>query len=451
MPSEPTGVLPGGGESLPAPPRSMWPFQHARLVLFFAILAALSTLSGVATLRALGPAADPARVEATLAAAVCATAALGFAGVFLHRLRVLPLRFQETERYLAAIERQSRKYRALMEGAADMLVVVDPDTGRLSEWNARARGALDLGQAADAGLERLADGPELERLRAAVAQAAAAPGEVRTLEALAIRAAGGGALSADVRLAAIPLADERAVLVALRDVTRQKQIEKELALRERLSSVGLLTAGVAHEINNPLEGMANYLRLAQRPDLDAARRAEHLEGVRHGFERIRDLVRELLRFARPQGVEGATDLADSVRRAMRLAAFSPDLAEVRLESEGLEQPLWVTGDGGRLEQVVFNLLLNAGAAMGARGRVRVRAARLGPDTVELAVEDQGPGIAAENLERIFDPFFSTRGSTGLGLSVSYGIVRAHGGDLTAANRPQGGAVFRIRLPLRGAP
>lgn len=450
MSSEPTGAAPGSGDLLPDPPRSIWPFQHARLALFFAGVAAAATILGLARLRTLGPEAAPAQVEFTLGAAVCGAAALGFAGVFLHRLRVLPLRFQETERYLAAIERQSRKYRALMEGAADMLVLVDIDSGRLSEWNARARAALDLGQEPAAGLERLAQGAELQRLRNAVAQAAAAPGEVTTLEALAIRAAGGGTLSADVRLAAIPLADERAVLVALRDVTRQKQIEKELAVRERLSSLGLLTAGVAHEINNPLEGIANYLRLAQRADLDPAQRAEHLDGVRHGFERIRDLVRELLRFARPQSAEGETDLAESVRRAMRLAAFSPDLAKVTLESEGLDQPLWVTGDAGRLEQVVFNLLLNAGAAMGARGRVRVRATRPSTNAVELLVEDEGPGIAPENLERIFDPFFSTRGSTGLGLSVSYGIVRAHGGDLTAANRPEGGAQLRMRLPLRGA-
>ncbi|HVS18375.1 MAG TPA: ATP-binding protein [Planctomycetota bacterium] len=435
---------------LPAPPRAVWPFQHARLVAFFVLLVLAGTAFGIWRLRRLGPAPAPVAVERTLALAVCGTALAGLAGVFVHRLRVLPLRFQETERYLAAIERESHKYRLLMEGAADMLVLVDPDSGRLREWNARARGALDLDGGATPGLERLAAGEHLERLRAAVLQASDAGGGVATLDDVELCAADGGTLAADVRLASIPLADERSVLLALRDVTRQKEIEAELALRERLSSLGLLTAGVAHEINNPLAGIANYLRLAARPDLAPEARAEHLEGVRHGFERIRDLVRELLRFARPQAGEGETDLAESVRRAMRLAAYSPDLAGVTLESEGLEAPLPVTGDAGRLEQVFFNLLLNAGAIMGGAGRVRVRAQREGERAVEVAVEDEGPGIAPEHLERIFDPFFSTRGSTGLGLSVSYGIVRAHGGELRASNLPGGGASFRVHLPLRGA-
>lgn len=435
---------------LPPPPGPVWPFQHARLVAFFAGIALLASLLGVWRLRQLGPDASRGAVEGTLVLAVCGTALAGVTGVIMHRLRVLHLRFQETERYLAAIERESRKYRLLMEGAADMLVLVDPESGRLREWNARARGALALRDAGAPGLEHLTEGAHLERLRAAVRQAAEAEGGVTTLDDVEVRTADGGTLSADVRLASIPLADENSVLLALRDVTRQKEIEAELALRERLSSLGLLTAGVAHEINNPLAGIANYLKLAGREELTPAARAEHLEGVRHGFERIRDLVRELLRFARPQAGEGATDLAESVRRAVKLAAYSPDLKEVEVACEGLEQALPVTGDAGRLEQVVFNLLLNAGAVQSARGRVWVRARRDGERTVEVAVEDEGPGIAPEHIERIFDPFFSTRGSTGLGLSVSYGIVQAHGGELRASNRPEGGAVFRLRLPLRGA-
>jgi signal transduction histidine kinase len=126
-----------------------------------------------------------------------------------------------------------------------------------------------------------------------------------------------------------------------------------------------------------------------------------------------------------------------------------------VERRGLAAPLPVTGDAGRLEQVVLNLLLNAATAMEGRGRIVLTGART-PGSggqaaqVELHVDDEGPGIEPSQLDRLFDPFYSGHGGTGLGLSVSYGIVKAHAGTLTAANRERGGARFTIRLPA-GAP
>jgi signal transduction histidine kinase len=128
---------------------------------------------------------------------------------------------------------------------------------------------------------------------------------------------------------------------------------------------------------------------------------------------------------------------------------------VIVEVQGLERPLFVDGDAGRLEQVVVNLLLNAATAMGrassSKGRITIQARRGlpgddGTSEIEVSVADQGPGIPPEDLDRIFDPFFTTTQGTGLGLSVSYGIVRAHGGTLAARNLEGGGAEFTIRLP-----
>ena len=432
----------------------VWPFAHVRLVVFFCALAVAGGALGALWLGALGDPVPLGRARWVVAAVAVGVAALGLAGVLAHRLRVLPLRWAETESYLRAIERESEKYRLLMEGAADMLLILDPAGELVREWNASAREGLALPAPGGAALrlERLVEPDDLPRLRAALDEAATTGGQATPLGELLLRGLDGARLAADARLASIALEGERVVLLALRDRTRQKAIEKELAVRERLSSIGLLTAGVAHEINNPLEGIANYLRLAEREGLDPAARADALQQVRHGFTRIRDIVRDLLRFARPSAEDGFADLALVVERATKLAAFSGQMREVEVATDGLDAPLELVGDAGRLEQVLVNLLLNAAAAMEGRGRIALSARRTqlgsGAAAAELVVRDEGPGIPPEHLERLFDPFFTTRGGTGLGLSVSYGIVRAYGGELVAANHPEGGATFTLRLPLR---
>ena len=235
-----------------------------------------------------------------------------------------------------------------------------------------------------------------------------------------------------------------------RALRREQEVQRQLQIAERLSSVGLLTAGVAHEINNPLEGIGNYLALLEKPDLDAERRARYVDQVRHGFTRIREIVADLLRFSRPTAERGRTDLAAVVERSVAMAAYGKHFKQVTVERLGLEQPLIVNGDAGRLEQVLLNLLLNAARAMDGQGLITITGTRTtdasGAAWVELAVADEGGGIAPADLGRLFDPFFSASGGTGLGLSVSYGIVKAHGGTLTAANRSPRGALFTLRLP-----
>ncbi len=236
-----------------------------------------------------------------------------------------------------------------------------------------------------------------------------------------------------------------------RFLAEKQRLEDRVRTAERLGALGLLTAGVAHEINNPLEGIGNYLALAERETTPAARRVRYLAAIREGFERIRSIVKELTAFARPDMKSGVADLAEIVARARALAGWGEDAAAVEVRTEGLGPGLRVAGDSGRLEQVFVNLFLNAARAMGGRGVIMVAAARReGGRTVEIHVEDSGPGIAAEDLGRVFDPFFTRSGGTGLGLSVSYGIVAAHGGTIAAGNRETGGARFTIVLPLAGA-
>jgi len=224
-------------------------------------------------------------------------------------------------------------------------------------------------------------------------------------------------------------------------------MEGRVRTAERLSSLGLLTAGVAHEINNPLEGIANYLRLLERTQ-DPEKRARHLAAVRRGYERIRDIVGDLLSFARPEREAGTVDLRAVVERAVGLARLAEVGKGVAVAVDTPGQPVLVDGSEGRLEQVLLNLLLNAERA--ARSRVAVTLEETA-EAVALTVEDDGEGIAPADLPRVFDPFFTRGGGTGLGLAVSYGIVQAHGGELLAANAPEAGARFTVRLPRQSGP
>jgi signal transduction histidine kinase len=415
--------------------------QHTRLALWFLLVTALGLAAGASILALRGEAGNRGAGFAVAAAALV-TGVTGFGGVLFHRLRVLHQKFAETEAYLAAIESESAKYRALLEGAADVVVVLDAATGARVESNARARELLGtegdlLAQAVD---------EDAHLLRDAVKRAASAAGSVESIPRVRVRSAGGAVLDCEARIASVELADRRVVHLALRDRTRERAIERELAVRERLASLGLLTAGVAHEINNPLEGIGNHVNLLARPGLAPEERARHLEMVRHGLERVRDLVRDLLRFARPASTRDRVDLREVFERARRLAAYSRAFREVEVVTTGFDAPVVVLGDPGRLEQVLLNLLLNASNAMQGRGRILVDARRDAPGGALVTVADEGPGIPPADLDRIFDPFFTTGGGTGLGLSIAFGILQAHGGSLSARNRPEGGAEFVLGFP-----
>lgn len=420
------------------------PFGHARLAAFFLVLALLAGLAGARLGPLLG--AGPGW-SAGLAAGLCAL--LGFAGVLAHRLRTSRIRWRETAAFLERIRSESERYRALLEGAADMLLVVEPASGRLRECNALARTTLGIRAPAEgAGLlaELLEPGAA-----ALLAELASAASSGATAE-LSLRSSGGERLLVAARSARIRSGEEELALLSLRDVTAERAMQRELSVRERLSSIGMMTAGVAHDLANPLAGIANYLSLLGRPGLSEEARARYLARVEEGIGRIRGLAQELLRFARPQGEERAVALSEIVGRALHLASFAPDVQRVRVETSGIDESLHVLGDAGRLEQVVFNLLTNAGAALREResGRIELSArscdAPGGSAEVELVVADDGPGIAPEDLERIFDPFFSRSGGAGIGLALCCATVAAHGGRLSAANRPEGGAELRMRLP-----
>ncbi len=254
------------------------------------------------------------------------------------------------------------------------------------------------------------------------------------------------------------LRDDRASLQQrleeLEQTTAELTTAQEQLIRSaRLAAVGRLSAGVAHEIGNPLAAIRGLLDLMQLGDLDREEEKEFVTRIQRETERIHHTIRDLLDFSRndssPDGrIESSADLAEVVSDTVKLIDRQSRFRDIELAlalDEGLSR---VRGDHERLRQLLLNLLFNAADALGGKGRIEVRT-RNGAGVVELLVEDDGPGIDSEILDQVFDPFVTTKAAgqgTGLGLAVCYTIVERLGGTIEASNRRQGGASFEVRLP-----
>ena len=234
--------------------------------------------------------------------------------------------------------------------------------------------------------------------------------------------------------------------------SRVRELERQLFHAERLTTVGRLAAGIAHEINNPLEGMSNYLTLAKdallRADLEAASR--HVGSVKQGLDRAAGIVRQVLAHADPaKAPRTPVDLNQVLRETEQFVQSRKEFGHVTFTLDLSDGPLVVHGNPVMLGQVAMNLIVNACEVQPGNGEVRVTSRRDGAAAVaEFA--DRGPGIPEADRQRVFEPFFSTRDSTGLGLSICHTIVRQHEGELDVAPRAGGGCVFRMRLPAREA-
>ena len=239
--------------------------------------------------------------------------------------------------------------------------------------------------------------------------------------------------------------------------------ETETARSEKLASVGLLAAGIAHELNNPLTGVLTFTSLLRKKMPDGSMDAEDLDLVIRETKRCAAIIRRLLDFAREKTPEKKfTDLnqviEDTVRIIERPASFRD--IEIELDLDRELPPVWVDAD--LIKQVIMNILVNAQHAIEHEGSITVhsrrfpeaRSAEPGKEPVpmaEISVIDTGCGIPEKNLKRIFDPFFTSKEvgkGTGLGLSVSHGIVRAHGGLIEVESTVGKGSAFRIYLPLK---
>ena len=250
----------------------------------------------------------------------------------------------------------------------------------------------------------------------------------------------------------------------LATVDRLKTTQAQLLQAEKLSAIGQLVAGVAHELNNPLTSVIGYAQLLQDefsvPTVGSLARpgseiAVDLRRIAEESERAARIVRNLLAFARRQSAARALqDVGDLVARVLALREYDCRMNGIELETRIDSTLPRVLGDGGQLQQALLNLVLNAEQAMRSAPRRHLTVGARSVEScgaVDVFVSDSGHGIAEENLRRIFDPFFTTRTvgeGTGLGLSICYGIVRDHGGQITVESRVGVGTTFSILLPAQ---
>lgn len=217
------------------------------------------------------------------------------------------------------------------------------------------------------------------------------------------------------------------------DVTDQRALERRTLLSEKLAAVGTLSAGLAHEIRNPLNAASLQLQLLERRVKrisDDEKLHAPIEVVRNEIRRLGNLVGDFLSFARPAELRpGPVDLRELAERVVELEAPHAQTLEVELELLGGES-VTLLGDSERLKQVLLNLVRNALEAVSGGGRVELEVRRSGNGGASLVVRDDGPGIPEEHLDRIFEPFFSTKtDGTGLGMAICHSIVSLHGGDI----------------------
>lgn len=241
--------------------------------------------------------------------------------------------------------------------------------------------------------------------------------------------------------------------------------QKDVVRAEKLASIGRLSSGIAHEIGNPIGIVIGYLELLKGDDLDAGERAEYIHRTEAEINRINQIIRQLLDFSRAsKGESVEVGLHDVLREIKTVLKMQPLMRNITIETCLTAENDHIRSDPQRLRQVFLNLAINAADAIGQRkpsagGKLTIASSLvqtgLGPsgastDAIKIIFEDNGPGIAADQIDAIFDPFYTTKEpgkGTGLGLYVSFMIIDALGGKIEAASRPGRGATLTIYMPL----
>ncbi|MEP6569964.1 MAG: ATP-binding protein [Acidobacteriota bacterium] len=367
------------------------------------------------------------------------------------------LLYQEQGNRAAELKLLKEFNESIIESINVGLLAVDLE-GRVTRLNSALEKILDLSRAQAVGkrVEDLFSADFTDTLRQVLGNDRWRLKEIRNIYKIHTATFTGHPLVLNIAIAPLQDSQEQTgALVVLEDVTSRVRLEEQLQQREKLSSIGLLAAGVAHEVNTPLTGVSSYTQMLLGMLSETDPKHALLLKVRRQAERATNIVNNLLNFSRTGDATEFSELDISRVLDDTLQLLEPQLRgnQIRIV-RGYDpgSPL-VIGNSGKLQQVFTNLLLNARDALPGGGSIRISTIPSDDHSLTVEVSDSGTGIAPENVAKIYDPFYTTKEvgrGTGLGLAVSYGIVQEHSGHISVESTPGHGTIFRITLPTAHA-
>ncbi|HEX8250108.1 MAG TPA: ATP-binding protein [Pyrinomonadaceae bacterium] len=367
------------------------------------------------------------------------------------------LLYQEQEKRAAELALLKEFNESIVESVNVGLLAVD-ETGRVTRSNSMFEEMLGLRREETVGklVEELFDENFAHNLTQILGKSRWHLQELRNAYKLHTTSADGKPLILNVAVAPLRSVsnEQTGSIVVLENVTSRVKLEETLQQSEKLSSIGLLAAGVAHEVNTPLTGVSSYTQmlLGMIPETDPKHAL--LLKVQKQTERATNIAGNLLNFSRAGNGAGTEFGEIDVNKILddTLQLLEPQLRKSRVEvvKKYLEKPPKIYGNAGKLQQVFTNLVLNARDAMFDGGTISLTTSIVDDEAVVIEVADTGIGIDPENLGKIYDPFFTTKGvgsGTGLGLAVSYGIVQEHAGTIEVESEVGSGTTFRLEFPV----
>jgi two-component system NtrC family sensor kinase len=370
----------------------------------------------------------------------------------IKQFRGLMLDVTEQRTFQAQLQRERDFNQKILNATQSMILVLDT-AGLISYANRRC---YEIGYKQEQMIGRrlvdLVDAAERKEFEAALDTTA----HGQQVENLELRARRSDGTAGHFSISLSPMRDEQntvnSVVVVMTDITDAALLQAKLAHSERMATLGRLVSGVAHEVNNPLAAILGFTDLLlENPEVPANAR-EDLQIILQETQRTKDIVQDLLSFARQRAVKRElVNIVAILKQTTKLRSYDLQSHGVEVMEEYDENLPAVMGDAQQLQQVFLNILNNAYDAIeesGRTGKIFLKTTAAG-GSVEISLADNGTGIV--DVERIFDPFYTTKQTgkgTGLGLSICYGIVRAHGGEIQCSNNADGvGSTFSIRIPV----